>query len=123
MSGKALISEEFSPALGEEAVQGVRVMHGFFPGKIMLYCLEHRVNIGRNQQMKLSFAEFMELYSMPFKHIHKRKGRFLPQCGQVMKKAFILCALGFADDQAESVQMIIDVGNREPCVLPCLKST
>ena len=72
--------------------------------------------------MEFSFAEVVDRYSLLFEVLHERKRHFFFQNSQVMKEILILCSPGLADNQTESIQMIIDIGNRELCVLPGFQS-
>lgn len=38
-------------------IESIRVMQGFFAGKVMLYGLEDRAYIGRGQKMKFLLAK------------------------------------------------------------------
>ena len=47
-------------------------MHGFVTGKVMLYGLKYRIDIGCSKKMKLFLAEVVELHTLLFKNFHER---------------------------------------------------
>ncbi len=74
------------------------------------------------EKMTLSFMEMLKkqgvkLNEFSEKELHEGKRHFFFQHRQIMQKAFILRALRITNDQAKSIQMIIDVGDRESCII------
>ena len=64
-------------------IEGIRVMQGFFAGKVMLYGLENRAYIGRGQKMKFLFAEIFDLNSPVLQKLHKGQRCLFLQHGQI----------------------------------------